>query len=128
MLLHRQRIISAALHSRVVGDDHAQPLGDTAHAGDETCGRHWIVVDLVRRKLGEFEERRAGIEQMLHPVAHEELAALDVALTRLYAAALARRLNARPQVVDQRAHRLHAGIRAVHGRLVEVVGPFGGSR
>ena len=89
MLLDRQRIISAALHRRVVADDHHLPAGHAADAGDHARARHFAVVHVAGRELADLEERRAGIEQPLDAVAGQQLAARDVALAVFFGPALA---------------------------------------
>ena len=54
MLLHRDRIVGAALHRRVVGNDHAFAPGDAADAGDDAGRRHLVAIHPVCGKLGEF--------------------------------------------------------------------------
>ena len=75
MLLDRQRIVSAALHRRVVADDHHLPARHAADAGDHARARHFAVVHVAGGELADFEERRAGIEQPLDAVAGQQLAA-----------------------------------------------------
>ena len=63
VLLHRHRVVGAALHRRVVGDDHALGAGDPADAGDDAGARHLAAVHAVRGELRELKERRADVEQ-----------------------------------------------------------------
>ena len=85
MLLDRQRIIGAALHRRVVADDHHLPARDAADAGDDPGAGHFALVHVAGGELADLEERRAGIEQPLDAVARQQLAARDVALAALLA-------------------------------------------
>ena len=105
MLLDRHRVVGAALHRRVVGDDHAFLAVDTADAGDHSRGRSFAVVHAPGRELADLEERRAGVEQAVDALARQQLAARGVALARLRVAAEGnlRRLHA--QVVDLCAKR-----------------------
>ena len=89
MLLHRHRVIGAALDGGVVGDDHAFAALDAADAGDDAGGVHRAVVHAVGGQRRQFQERRAGIDQVHHPVARQQLAARDMALARLLVAAAA---------------------------------------
>ena len=106
VLLHRQRIVGAALDRRVVADDHAFAAGDAADAGDDAGRRDVVVVHPVRGELRELEERRAGVEQRAHALARQQLAARDVLRARAFAAALLDLGDLRLQVGDQRRHRV----------------------
>ena len=50
VLLHRDRVVGAALHRGVVGDDHALAAGDLADAGDDAGARRVVVVHPVGRQ------------------------------------------------------------------------------
>ena len=78
VLLHRHRVVRAALDGGVVRDDHAGPAGDPPDAGDDPGTRRRVVVHPVGGQRGELEERRRRVEQRVHPVAREQLAPLDV--------------------------------------------------
>jgi hypothetical protein len=56
MLFDRHRIISAALHRRVVAHDHALAPRNAANAGDDPRTGDFIPVQAVCRKLADFEE------------------------------------------------------------------------
>ena len=58
MLLHRHREIGAALHGRVIDDDHAFAPRDAADPGEEAGGRHLPPVEAVRGELRELQEGR----------------------------------------------------------------------
>ena len=60
------------------------------------------VVELLGGQRGELEERRAGVAEPLDAVAHEQLAARDVALAGALAAAGAHAREARLEVGDER--------------------------
>ena len=79
MLLHRDRVVGAALDGGVVGDDDAFAAADAADAGDHAGGGHVAVVHPVRRERRQLEERRAGVEQEVDALARQQLAARDVA-------------------------------------------------
>ena len=89
MLLDRQRIVGAALHRRVVADDHHLPARHAADAGDHARAGHFALVHVAGGELADLEERRARIEQPLDAVAGQQLAARDVALAVLFGPALA---------------------------------------
>ena len=80
VLLHRHRVVGAALDGGVVGDDDALPAGDPADAGDDPGGRRLAVVEAVRGQRRELEERAARVEQRVDPLAGQQLAAVDVPL------------------------------------------------
>jgi hypothetical protein len=75
MLLDRHRIVSAALHRRIVAHDHHRTARDAADAGDHPRARHFAMIHVAGGELADFEERRAGIEQPLDSVAGKQLAA-----------------------------------------------------
>jgi hypothetical protein len=87
MLLDRHRVIGAALHSGIVGDDHAHPPRNPPDRGDDPGTRNLAVVEVAGGELAELEQRRAGIEQALDALAGEQLAARCVALARGFATA-----------------------------------------
>jgi hypothetical protein len=58
VLLHRHRVVGAALDGRVVRDDHDLPAADPADAGDDPRGRGVAVVQPVRR---EGDSSRKGL-------------------------------------------------------------------
>ncbi len=75
MLLHRHRIIGAALDGGVVGHDHAFAAFDAADAGDDAGGVDVAVVHAVGGERRQFQERRAGIDQVHHAFARKKLSA-----------------------------------------------------
>jgi hypothetical protein len=60
---------------------------DASDARDDPGGRYDVFVEVPRGERRELEERRAGVEQAVDALAHEELAALDVPRPRLLVAA-----------------------------------------
>ena len=96
VLLDRERVVRAALHRGVVGDDHAVAAGDLPDAGDDAGARHGVHVVSegapVHPEGGQrrdLEERRARVEHVVDPVAGQQLAPLHVTLAGLDRAALA---------------------------------------
>ena len=71
VLLDRQRIVGAALHRRVVADDHHLPARHAADAGDHARAGHFALVHVAGGELADLEERRAGIEQPLDALARQ---------------------------------------------------------
>ena len=80
VLLDRDRVVGAALHRRVVGDDHALAARDPADAGDHARAGALVVVHAVGGQRGQLQERAARVEQPVDAVARQQLAAADVAL------------------------------------------------
>jgi len=80
MLLHGERVVRAALHRRVVRDDHAFVSADATDAGDDSGTGGLVVVHAERRERRELEERGARIEEPLDAVAREQLAGFHVPL------------------------------------------------
>ncbi len=108
VLLDRQRVIGAALHRGVVGDDDAFPPRHPADAGQDAGRRDLLLIDAVGRKLGQFQIGRAGIEQCPHPVARQQLAAREVPVARPRPSALLDLVDLVAQIGDQRrASRRH---------------------
>ena len=93
VLLDRHRVVGAALDGRVVGDDDALAAFDAADPGDDARRRRVAVVHAVGGQRAEFEERRAGVGQGVHPVARQQLAAADVAVAGTVRAAARRRFE-----------------------------------
>ena len=103
MLLHRHRIIRAALDRQVVADDHALPALDAPDAGDDAGGVNLVLVHAIGGERRKFEKRRPRIEQPVHPLARQKLAPRGVAVARFLAAAKRRGRAARSKVFTQRA-------------------------
>ena len=112
MLLHRHRIVGAALDGGVVAHDHAFAALDAADAGDQAGAVDGVVVHAVGGERRQFQERRAGIEQPHDAVARQKLAARDVALADARRAAVRRLRRGALQLVGERAH-----ARGVGGKL-----------
>jgi len=87
MLLDRHRVISAALHRRVVADDHRLAARDAADPGDHPGAGNFAIVQVAGGELADLEERRTGIEQAFDAIAREQLSARRVALAALLVAA-----------------------------------------
>ncbi len=80
VLLHRHRVVGAALDGGVVADDHHVAALDEADARDEPGAGGVAVVQVVRGQRCDLEERAAVVEQALDALAREQLATGDVAL------------------------------------------------
>ena len=78
MLLHRQRIVGAALDGRVVGDDHALAPRNAADAGDDAGRMHVAAIEAEGGQRRKFEERGARIDQQVDALARQHLAARGV--------------------------------------------------
>src|SRR3954453_1428404 len=75
ILLDRHRVVRAALHGSVIGDDHALLVRPPSDSSDNASRRHIAAVHPVGRKLRHFEERRPGIEKSIDSITRQELAA-----------------------------------------------------
>ena len=104
MLLHRHRIIGAALDGGIVADDDAFAASDPTDAGDDAGAMDGVVVHPVGGKRRQFEKRRAGIDQRHHPLARQQLATRQMALAGLRRAAFGRLGALRLELRDQRTH------------------------
>ena len=105
VLLHRHRVVGAALDGGVVGDDDALAPGDPPDAGDDARRPGASPSYIPSAASGDSSRNGlAGVEQRVDPVARQQLAARDVPLrgpARRRRGAAARELVA--QVVDERA-------------------------
>src|SRR3546814_12851203 len=93
MLLYRHRIVSAALHRRIVADDHRLPPRHPADAGDHARTGDLAAIKVAGSELADFEKGRTWIEQPLDPLTREQLAAAGVAFARLFIAAQRREIG-----------------------------------
>ena len=117
MLLHRDRIIGAALDRRVIGDDHAFRARNRADAGDDSRRGDIVVIHAKGGERREFEKRRAGVEQSAHPFMHRQLAPLDMTRHRRGAAALRGECDLFAKIGDQRAHARGVGLEFLRAGL-----------
>ena len=101
MLLHRHRIIRAALDRRVVGDDHDLAAVDEADPGDQPRAVDVALVHAESRERADFQKRRAGIDQAGDAFARQQLAAGDMTFARLGRAALGCGAPAQVEFVDE---------------------------
>ena len=109
VLLHRERVVGAALDGCVVGDDHALDALDDADAGDQAGPWSYAAVLLPGGERVQLEECRAGIEQPLDSLTREQLAARTMALDGLRRALGRDLLRPLPKLPDQRLHPLPVG-------------------
>src|SRR5579885_3210323 len=63
MLLDGERIISAAFHGRVIGNDDAFLAADPSNTADQSGRREIILINLITRKLRELQKGCTRIEQ-----------------------------------------------------------------
>ena len=87
VLFHRHGEVGAALDRGVVADDHAFTSRYSADAGDDACAGGGALVHVVGGELGEFQKRRAGVNQAFDALARQQLAARGVLLARVFRAA-----------------------------------------
>ncbi len=107
VLLDREREVRAALHRRVVRDDHALASLDDADPGDDPRARRFAVVDVPRGERVQLEERRARIDEQVDALAREQLAARAMPLDGALAAAGGDLRGARAELLDERLHPGH---------------------
>jgi hypothetical protein len=107
----------AALHRRVVGDDHALAPRHPADAGDDARGRHLAPVHAVCGERRQLEDRRARIDQRVDAVARQELAARDVPRARLLAAAACDLGGLRTKVGHELAHQRRIRAKVLGARI-----------
>ena len=127
MLLHRHRIVGAALDRGVVADDHAFDAADPADAGDDGGAGRLVVVHVHRRQWRQFQERRTRIEQRADALLRQQFAAPDVALARFLATPQPDFVDPAAQVVDQRAHGVGVLLEGV-GAGVDLGGKYSHAR
>ena len=80
VLFHGDGEIGPAFHGRVIADDQAFPALDAADASDQSGAGRFAVIHAVRRQGADLEKGAAGVDQLLDPLAGEELAAFGMAL------------------------------------------------
>ena len=102
MLLDGDRVVGAALHRRVVGHDHAFAARDPADACDHSGAGALVVVHAVGGQRRHFQEGAAGVEQPVHAVARQQLAAADMPLAGAFRTTECRGGQLGAQLVDQR--------------------------
>ena len=108
MLLHRHRVIGAALDGGVVGDDDAFAARDAPDAGDDAGGMDVAAIEAVGGQRRQFEKRGAGIDQQVDALARQHLAARGMPLARHLAAAAGHDLELVAKLGDEAAH--HVGV------------------
>ena len=85
VLLHRERVVRASLHRRVVRDDHALPTLDDADPRHDPGRRCVTVVQLPRGERVQLEEGRSGVDEPVDAFTSRELSARPVTLDRFLA-------------------------------------------
>ena len=119
VLLHREREVGAALDGRVVREDHARLALDDADAGDDPGRGSLAVVDLPGGERAELEERGAGVDEPIDPLARCQLPARVMPLDRGRASALRDERGSLPQLRHERLHP-SAPPRELLGRRIDV--------
>ena len=110
VLLHRDRVVGAALDGGVVGDDQHLAPRHPADAGDQTGAGRLVVVEPFGRERRELEKGRVRVEQLLEALADQELPLFAVALDGAFVAALPRPFDAGLEVGDQALHVRAVGV------------------
>ena len=101
MLLDRERKIRAALHRRVIGNDHALPARNPTDTADHASADGLVAVKTVGRQCCDLKERRAGVQKPEHPVPRQQLAACNMTLTVLLRTARRRSSHLCAQLLRQ---------------------------
>ena len=115
MLLHRQRIVGAALHRGVVDHHHHLGAFDATDAGDHPGRGDVAAIEAPGGELADLEEGRAGIEQLRQPLPGQQLAARRVPPARLLRAAALDMRGLFPDVGHQPAQPCRIGLEAFGG-------------
>jgi len=115
VLLHRRRIVGAALHRRVVGDDEHFAPRDAADARDDPGRRRAVVVHVERGGRRELEKRRAGVDELVDPLAYRQLALIAMALQVFRAAAVTDDGQPIAELGDELLHPVVVGLEASVG-------------
>ena len=121
VLLDREREVGAALDGRVVRDDDALAALDEADPGHDPGRGRLAVVQLPGGERVELEERGAGVEQPVDPLAGGQLPARAVPLDAPLAAAARDLRRALAQLGDERLHAPAPGAKASVSRSARVV-------
>ncbi len=118
VLLHRHRVVGAALDRGVVGNDQHLAAVDQADPGDHARAGRIVVVHAVGGQRRDLQERAAVIEQLVDAFAREEFAAGHMAFPGLFRPAQGCRGEAFLQLAGQPqlglAVRGEGGARGVH--------------
>ena len=109
VLLHRQRVVGAALDGGVVADDHALDARDPADAGDHAGTGRGVAAIAVgvhaeRGQRRDLEKGCVGIEQHLDTVTRQQLATREMLGARTLATAQRDLRQLGVEIVDQGAH------------------------
>ena len=116
VLFDRHRVIGAALDGGVVADNHAVHPVDAADAGDHAGTRRAVAAIAVRvhdqcGQWRQLEERRARVQQHLHPLARWQLAARHMFGSGRLPTACGRLGELHLQIGHQRAHGSRIGLK-----------------
>ncbi len=104
MLLHRHRIIGAALDGGIVGDHDAFAPRYPPYSRYDAGRMHVAAIEAMGRQRRQFEKGGTGIDQQVDALAGQHLAARSVPVARDLAAAAGHLVEFAAQFGDQRAH------------------------
>src|SRR5215469_4371502 len=82
MLLHGDRVISAALDRGIVGDDDTLAAAHPTDSRDDPCASDIAAVKAMRSQLRQLQKRAARVEQYSNAFPRRELACVLVLLQR----------------------------------------------
>ena len=57
----------------IAGHNRALSPGHPPNVSDHACAKRIIAVEVVRRQGRKLEKKRAGVKQIIHPLAHKKL-------------------------------------------------------
>ena len=117
VLLHRHRVIGAALDRGVIGHDHALHAAHPADAGHHARSGHGVFIHAMRGQRRDFEEGAAWVEQGVDAVTHQQLAACGVLGACRFVAAQCGAGKRGVQVVDHGLHGRAVGFKRIAARL-----------
>ena len=110
------RVIGAALHRRVVGNNDALDSINASDAGDDACPGHIVfAIHVVGGKLGKLKKGRTWIDQQIDTLSGQQFASSLMTCLIALATALFDLFDQGFQIIHQRLH--------LSGVVSEGVGP-----
>jgi len=110
MLFDRYGVVGTAFDGGIVAHHHAVHATDPPNARNQACARCIVVVHVQRRQRGQLQKRRAGVQQQLHALTRQQLAARHMLGAGRFATTLGNLRAACTQVIDQGLHGRRIGL------------------
>ena len=132
VLFDRQGIVGTAFHGRIVGNDHAFDVMDAANAADDPGRRDVVFVNLQRRQLTNFQERRLLVEKHADAITRQHFPTFFVTLARAFGPTDTDLLAHCREIPGERQVHFHVGRKVVgvaidfgldHGHCLSFYGP-----